>query len=117
MNDPAPNVCLRTTGLPKGVEISHYNAVANSTQLLYKRTLRSDDPKSRARKERLDTAGERWLAPLPMYHAYVSARSRHFIYTPSWPTARPLHSNHTDRGDRAKHTTASTRPASAQKSS
>ncbi|KAL2840342.1 hypothetical protein BJX68DRAFT_258528 [Aspergillus pseudodeflectus] len=64
------NYSSGTTGLPKGVEISHYNAVANSTQLLYKRTLRTDDPKSRARKERLDTAGERWLAPLPMYHAY-----------------------------------------------
>ncbi|KAL3454576.1 hypothetical protein BJX65DRAFT_315731 [Aspergillus insuetus] len=64
------NYSSGTTGLPKGVEISHYNAVANSTQLLYKRTLRSDDPKSRARKGRLDVSGERWLAPLPMYHAY-----------------------------------------------
>ncbi|KAJ0422244.1 hypothetical protein BJY00DRAFT_322706 [Aspergillus carlsbadensis] len=64
------NYSSGTTGLPKGVEISHYNAVANSTQLLYKRTLLSDDPKSRARKERLDVSGERWLAPLPMYHAY-----------------------------------------------
>ncbi|KAL2809217.1 hypothetical protein BJX63DRAFT_445405 [Aspergillus granulosus] len=64
------NYSSGTTGLPKGVEISHYNAVANSTQLLYKRTLLSNDPKSRARKERLDTAGDRWLAPLPMYHAY-----------------------------------------------
>ncbi|KAL2851053.1 hypothetical protein BJY01DRAFT_261087 [Aspergillus pseudoustus] len=64
------NYSSGTTGLPKGVEISHYNAVANSTQLFYKRTVRSNDPQSLARKERLETAGDRWLAPLPMYHAY-----------------------------------------------
>ncbi|KAL3457962.1 hypothetical protein BJX64DRAFT_302297 [Aspergillus heterothallicus] len=64
------NYSSGTTGLPKGVEISHYNAVANSTQLLYKRSLHSNDPQSRARQDRLNLAGDRWLAPLPMYHAY-----------------------------------------------
>ncbi|KIW88205.1 uncharacterized protein Z519_11316 [Cladophialophora bantiana CBS 173.52] len=64
------NYSSGTTGLPKGVEISHYNLVANSTQFLFKRNLVADTPQGRARKSRLDLSGERWLAPLPMYHAY-----------------------------------------------
>lgn len=60
----------RTTGLPKGVEITHANVVANSTQLVYYRTMSADIPEAYARKERLARSGERWLAPLPMYHAY-----------------------------------------------
>ncbi|EXJ66288.1 uncharacterized protein A1O5_10440 [Cladophialophora psammophila CBS 110553] len=64
------NYSSGTTGLPKGVEISHYNLVANSTQFLFKRNLVADTPQGRARKARLDLSGERWLAPLPMYHAY-----------------------------------------------
>ncbi|KAL3481308.1 hypothetical protein BJX99DRAFT_271244 [Aspergillus californicus] len=67
------NYSSGTTGLPKGVEISHYNAVANSTQLLSKRALVADDEKGQSRKSRLDASGERWLAPLPMYHAYGQA--------------------------------------------
>lgn len=62
----------RTTGTPKGVEISHYNAVANSIQLVAKRSMVDDTETARARRARLDIIGERWLAPLPMYHAYVS---------------------------------------------
>ncbi|KAL4986752.1 hypothetical protein BDW68DRAFT_197828 [Aspergillus falconensis] len=53
--------------------ISHYNVVANSAQLLAKRATVSDDHNGRSRKERLDMAGDRWLAPLPMYHAYGQA--------------------------------------------
>ncbi|KAL3457185.1 hypothetical protein BJX64DRAFT_280782 [Aspergillus heterothallicus] len=64
------NYSSGTTGLPKGVEISHYNAVSNSVQLLAKRDLVADSPKGRARKERMQMSGDRWLAPLPMYHAY-----------------------------------------------
>lgn len=62
----------RSTGFPKEVEISHYNVVANATQILYKRAIVSSDQKGKDRKARLDVSGERWLAPLPMYHAYVS---------------------------------------------
>jgi acyl-CoA synthetase (AMP-forming)/AMP-acid ligase II len=69
---------FRTTGLPKGVEISHYNLVANSFQLLFKRAIVGKTPSARARKERLDLSGERWLAPLPMYHAYVSSILEYF---------------------------------------
>ncbi|CBF88756.1 uncharacterized protein ANIA_00801 [Aspergillus nidulans FGSC A4] len=50
--------------------ISHYNAIANSSQLLAKRAIISNDHRGKSRKERLDMAGDRWLAPLPMYHAY-----------------------------------------------
>ncbi|KAL4818508.1 hypothetical protein BDW67DRAFT_156708 [Aspergillus spinulosporus] len=67
------NYSSGTTGLPKGVEISHYNVVANSAQLLAKRAIVSKDHKGKSRKERLDMAGDRWLAPLPMYHAYGQA--------------------------------------------
>ncbi|KAG2412350.1 hypothetical protein HFD88_009907 [Aspergillus terreus] len=64
------NYSSGTTGPPKGVEISHYNAVANSVQLVHKRGLVADTPAGRARKARLDASGERWLCALPMYHAY-----------------------------------------------
>ncbi|CAI7570907.1 unnamed protein product [Penicillium crustosum] len=64
------NYSSGTTGTPKGVEISHYNAVANSIQLVAKRSMVDDTETARARRARLDIIGERWLAPLPMYHAY-----------------------------------------------
>ncbi len=74
------NYSSGTTGLPKGTEISHYNAVANSTQLLAVRATVSNDKKGRERKERLDMSGERWLAPLPMYHAYVPSTRLPFLW-------------------------------------
>ncbi|KAH7072426.1 hypothetical protein FB567DRAFT_584119 [Paraphoma chrysanthemicola] len=64
------NFSSGTTGPPKGVEITHANVVANSTQLVHYRTMSADIPEAYARKERLARSGERWLAPLPMYHAY-----------------------------------------------
>ncbi|KAL2831023.1 hypothetical protein BJY01DRAFT_240202 [Aspergillus pseudoustus] len=64
------NYSSGTTGPPKGVEISHYNAVANCVQLVHKRGLVGDTEPARRRKARLRLSGERWLAPLPMYHAY-----------------------------------------------
>lgn len=65
----------RTTGLPKGVELTHYNIVANAEQIIAKRLLVADTPSGRARRERLDTSSERWLAAVPMYHAFVSVAS------------------------------------------
>lgn len=62
----------RTTGLPKGVELTHYNIIANAEQIIAKRLLVADTPSGRARRERLDTSSERWLAAVPMYHAFVS---------------------------------------------
>ncbi len=65
------NYSSGTTGLPKGVEISHYNLIANAEQVHHKRSIVADTPKARARKERLALSGDRWLASIPMYHAYV----------------------------------------------
>ncbi|KAF9889142.1 hypothetical protein FE257_007631 [Aspergillus nanangensis] len=64
------NYSSGTTGAPKGVEISHYNAIANCEQLVHKRGLVAATAAGEARKARLDASGERWLCALPMYHAY-----------------------------------------------
>ncbi|KAL2802166.1 hypothetical protein BJX63DRAFT_426259 [Aspergillus granulosus] len=64
------NYSSGTTGTPKGVELSHYNVIANSVQCLQKRSLVADTPRGKARRARLDMSGERWMAPLPMYHAF-----------------------------------------------
>lgn len=59
-------VCLNyssgTTGVPKGVEISHYSYVANCTQVVFMTRL---DPKYEAKR-----AVGRALGFLPLYHAY-----------------------------------------------
>ena len=62
---------LRTTGVPKGVEISHYNIISNSLQVIFKRNKVADTPRALERKGRISLTGERWLAPLPMFRAYV----------------------------------------------
>ncbi|GAQ12312.1 4-coumarate--CoA ligase-like 9 [Aspergillus lentulus] len=64
------NYSSGTTGTPKGVELSHYNVIANSVQIVHKRTLVANTPQGRARRHRLNLSGERWIAPLPMYHAF-----------------------------------------------
>jgi acyl-CoA synthetase (AMP-forming)/AMP-acid ligase II len=64
------NYSSGTTGLPKGVEVTHYNLVANTEQVLSKRKEFANNERGRERKANIDNSGERWLAPLPMYHAY-----------------------------------------------
>lgn len=58
-------VCLNyssgTTGLPKGVEITHRNAVSNTLQHMHLIELRKDYQKKKHEY--------RWLCFLPMYHA------------------------------------------------
>lgn len=69
---PGAHTISSTTGAPKGVELSHYNVIANSVQLIHKRSLVANNPNGQGRKARLDSSGERWVAPLPMFHAFVS---------------------------------------------
>ncbi|KAF2006276.1 acetyl-CoA synthetase-like protein [Amniculicola lignicola CBS 123094] len=57
------NYSSGTTGLPKGVEVSHHNLVANLEQTIYMRYLKK--PWDRYTRPR-----EVWLGFLPLYHAY-----------------------------------------------
>lgn len=57
------NYSSGTTGLPKGVQVSHHNLVANLDQTIYMRYLKKPwDHTNRPR--------EVWLGFLPLYHAY-----------------------------------------------
>ncbi|OCK74966.1 4-coumarate-CoA ligase [Lepidopterella palustris CBS 459.81] len=57
------NYSSGTTGLPKGVMISHQNVIANVEQSIYMRDLEQPyHPSNRP--------PERWLGFLPLYHAY-----------------------------------------------
>ncbi|KAF2685133.1 acetyl-CoA synthetase-like protein [Lentithecium fluviatile CBS 122367] len=59
----ALNYSSGTTGLPKGVMISHQNVIANCEQSIFMRDLEQPySPSSRPE--------ERWLGFLPLYHAY-----------------------------------------------
>lgn len=59
----AINFSSGTTGLPKGVCITHHNLIANSAQTIFNKF--EGTPYSGA-----NPGPERWLAFLPLYHAY-----------------------------------------------
>ncbi|KAH7406663.1 hypothetical protein DE146DRAFT_648053 [Phaeosphaeria sp. MPI-PUGE-AT-0046c] len=57
------NFSSGTTGLPKGVEVSHHNLIANLEQTIFMRYLNKPwDATNRPR--------ETWIGFLPLYHAY-----------------------------------------------
>ncbi|KAL8726088.1 MAG: hypothetical protein Q9166_006925 [cf. Caloplaca sp. 2 TL-2023] len=56
----AINYSSGTTGLPKGVCVSHYNLIANVAQTVH----------AKRYDKTLDPASERWIGFLPLYHAY-----------------------------------------------
>lgn len=64
----AVNYSSGTTGLPKGVEITHANLVANAEQII---SLRFAEKPSQ-RNEPLD---ERWIGFMPLYHAFGQIQS------------------------------------------
>lgn len=57
------NYSSGTTGLPKGVEVSHHNLIANLDQTIYMRYLKK--PWKAHNRPR-----EVWVGFLPLYHAY-----------------------------------------------
>jgi len=57
------NYSSGTTGLPKGVMISHQNVIANVEQSIFMRNLEQSYAPGKA-------PPERWLGFLPLYHAY-----------------------------------------------
>lgn len=59
----AINFSSGTTGLPKGVCVSHYNLIANAMQVIFNKFHGLERPQD-------GSASERWLAFLPLYHAY-----------------------------------------------
>ena len=76
-------VCLNyssgTTGVPKGVEITHYNYVANCVQFIYQIELDPDEIHKRSR--------DRQICFLPLYHAmaqtiFLAVRPKRLV--PLW---------------------------------
>lgn len=62
------NYSSGTTGLPKGVCVSHYNLIANVEQTIFMRDQEcSYDPAERPK--------EKWIGFLPLYHAYGRSSS------------------------------------------
>ena len=74
------NYSSGTTGVPKGVMITHYNYVANATQFAFISQLAPDEPvKTKQAYVKHDkitpelTLPRRWLCYLPLYHAMGQA--------------------------------------------
>ncbi|KAJ5128789.1 uncharacterized protein N7443_005903 [Penicillium atrosanguineum] len=71
------NYSSGTTGLPKGVCVSHYNLIANVEQSIFTRD--QETPYAAVPGAR---PAERWVGFLPLYHAYGKMLPNHFNPTP-----------------------------------
>lgn len=58
------NFSSGTTGLPKGVCITHHNLIANTSQAIFTKFHKTDHTPEEPDPD------EKWLAMLPLYHAY-----------------------------------------------
>lgn len=74
------NFSSGTTGLPKGVCISHRNLIANASQTIYNKF-------SGTNRSEQNPGSETWLVFLPLYHAYsqlwtinIACRLRYKVY-------------------------------------
>lgn len=72
------NYSSGTTGLPKGVMITHFNLIANVEQLIFNKHNKQDS---------ISPSPERWIGFLPLYHAFgqiytclMTVRSSNPIY-------------------------------------
>jgi 4-coumarate--CoA ligase len=68
------NFSSGTTGLPKGVEVSHHNLIANLDQTIFMRYL--NKPWNAYTRPR-----ETWIGFLPLYHAYGQVSNLCATYT------------------------------------
>ncbi len=75
-----------TTGLPKGVPLTHYNIVTNLEQLVYMDTFNGLSPWGG-----VDGKGDKQLAILPFFHVYVSIHFDPFHPPPPSPSSPGLH--------------------------
>jgi 4-coumarate--CoA ligase len=69
------NYSSGTTGLPKGVCVSHYNLIANAEQTIFSRDQETDYAAVPGARP-----AEKWVGLLPLYHAFGKIQSYYKIF-------------------------------------